>query len=186
MVQSILPYAAFDAASAATFREHLTPDALMTYLSTRLDGLDTQVNTIFNRQQHTQAIQKAITNLRTALGQMETNDNGGATQKPVVVDAVVVALRELTDLDPNLGAAIRDQFNQQGFVFYDDHCTVEEMKATTQYLDGVVKDIDSSAQLDMIRLQSIMSARQTAIQLSTNLVSALAESTKSIVANIGR
>jgi len=38
----------------------------------------------------------------------------------------------------------------------------------------------------MIRLQSIMSARQTAIQLATNLMSALGESTKSIVSNIGR
>jgi hypothetical protein len=60
------------------------------------------------------------------------------------------------------------------------------MKQTMQYLDGVGKDIDSSAQMDMIRLQSIMSARQTAIQLSTNLIASLSESTKSIVSNIGR
>jgi hypothetical protein len=60
------------------------------------------------------------------------------------------------------------------------------MEATMKYLEGVTKDIESSAQLDMIRLQSIMSARQTAIQLSTNLVAALGESTKAIVSNIGR
>ena len=182
MLQPILPVA-FDAASAATFHEHLTPDALMTYLSTRLDGLDTQVNTIFNRQQHSQAIQKAITNLRAALGQMNTKQ---APNDPNTLAAVHAALRELTDLDPNLGHAVRNQLNQTGYAFADDTCNEAEMKATMQYLDGVGKDIDSSAQLDMIRLQSIMSARQTAIQLSTNLVSALGESTKAIVSNIGR
>jgi hypothetical protein len=71
-------------------------------------------------------------------------------------------------------------------VFGDDTCSAAEMDVTMKYLDVVVKDSDSGSQLDMIHLQSIMSARQTAIQLSTNLVAALAESTKAIVSNIGR
>src|SRR5687767_1989788 len=123
MVQSILPHAAFDLASAATFKEHLTPDALLTYLSTRLDGLDTQVNAIFNRQQHTQAIQKALTSLRAALGQMKTNETN---HPPETLSAVHAALRQLTDLDPNLGAAVRDQLNQTGFAFADDTCSEGE------------------------------------------------------------
>jgi hypothetical protein len=183
MVEPILPYPSFDAAAATTFREHLTPDALMTYLSTRLDGLDTQINAIFNRQQHTQAIQKALTNLRTALAQMKPDGTA-----PKTISDIQVALRHLTDVDSDLGNAVRNQLNQDGYAFADgnENCSPEELKATMNYLDGVGKDADSSGQLDMIRLQSIMSARQTAIQLATNLVSALGESTKSIVSNIGR
>ncbi|HMJ55586.1 MAG TPA: hypothetical protein VK540_26105 [Polyangiaceae bacterium] len=184
MVQPIQPYAAFDASSVAIFREHLTPDALMTYLSTRLDGLDTQVNAVFNRQQHTQAIQKGLTELRAALGQMKTT---GDDQKDGVMPSIEVALKTLTDLDPNLGETLRNQLGQDGYALWgDSKCNDTEMKQTMSYLDGVGKDIDSSAQMDMIRLQSIMSARQTAIQLSTNLIASLSESTKSIVSNIGR
>jgi hypothetical protein len=38
--------------------------------------------------------------------------------------------------------------------------------------------------MDMIRLQSHMSARQTAIQLSTNLLASMNDSTKAVVSNI--
>lgn len=184
MLEAISPQSTFDATAAATFREHLTPDALMVYLSSRLDALDTQVNDIFNRQQHTQAIQKALSNLRTALRGLETD--GTTKHKDATLTRIHEALRDLTDLDSNMGAAVRDQLNQTGFAFADDTCTEAEMKATMDYLDSVGKDVDSSAQMDMIRLQSIMSARQTAIQLATNLVASLGESTKAIVSNIGR
>jgi hypothetical protein len=182
MVDAISP-ATFGAASAATFGEHLTPDALMTYLSSRLDGLDTQINGIFSRQRHTHAIQKALKEVRDALGNLKTDEKA---HDPDALNKVHKALDHLTNLDPDLGAKVRDQLNQPGHAFGDLTCSAAEMKATMDYLDGVVKDSDSGSQLDMIHLQSIMSARQTAIQLSTNLVAALAESTKAIVSNIGR
>jgi hypothetical protein len=182
MVDAISP-ATFGAASAATFGEHLTPDALMTYLSSRLDGLDTQINGIFSRQRHTHAIQKALKEVRDALGNLKTD---ATAHGPDALKAVHEALRHLTDLDSRLGAKVRDQLNQPGHVFGDDTCSAAEMDVTMKYLDVAAKDSDSGSQLDMIHLQSIMSARQTAIQLSTNLVAALAESTKAIVSNIGR
>ncbi len=60
-----------------------------------------------------------------------------------------------------------------------------EVEATKQYLSLVAKDLESGSQMDMIQLQSLMGARQTAIQLATNLVAALNESAKAVVANIG-
>jgi hypothetical protein len=38
--------------------------------------------------------------------------------------------------------------------------------------------------MDMIALQQLMSSRQTAIQLATNLISACGESSKAIATNI--
>lgn len=50
-------------------------------------------------------------------------------------------------------------------------------------IENAMKDLESGAQMDMIKLQSIMSARQTAVQLSTNLIASLGESTKGIASN---
>jgi hypothetical protein len=63
-----------------------------------------------------------------------------------------------------------------------DKDPLAELKTTFQ---NYSKQQESSASLEMIHLQSIMSARQTAVQLSTNLVSALGKSQESIAANIG-
>jgi hypothetical protein len=40
--------------------------------------------------------------------------------------------------------------------------------------------------MDMIHLQSLMSARQTAVQLSTNMIAALSDSSKAIATNVGK
>lgn len=62
--------------------------------------------------------------------------------------------------------------------------TKSQLDASKDYLNGVSKDLDAASQLDMISLQQSMSARQTAIQLATNLIAALNESAKAIAANI--
>jgi hypothetical protein len=51
-------------------------------------------------------------------------------------------------------------------------------------LDSISKDIAAGSELDMIDLQSMMSQRQTAIQLTTNLLQIMSDSTNKIVANM--
>jgi hypothetical protein len=53
-------------------------------------------------------------------------------------------------------------------------------------LKGIQADINAGTELGMIQLQSIMSQRQTALQLTTNLVQALGDQMKQIAANIGK
>jgi hypothetical protein len=62
----------------------------------------------------------------------------------------------------------------------------ERLMMQEKRLDALVSDINSSAQMDMINLQSLMSNRQTAIQLTTNMLKALNDSEKQIVHNIGK
>lgn len=59
-----------------------------------------------------------------------------------------------------------------------------ELDASKDYLNTVSKELDSSSQMDMISLQQAMSAHQTAIQLATNLIAALADSAKAVATNI--
>ena len=56
--------------------------------------------------------------------------------------------------------------------------------AQQKRIDALVSDIDNSAQLNMIRLQSIVSQRQTAIQLTSNMMKALNDSNSHIVHNM--
>jgi hypothetical protein len=60
------------------------------------------------------------------------------------------------------------------------------LEAQQQRLDALVKQLNAGSQLDMIELQSLMSNRQTAVQLSTNLMHALNESANGIVGNVGK
>jgi len=193
-IQPIVP--ASTLAVPSDFGANLSPDALMVYLSTRLNGLDAQINTIFNTEKSQQNVQTALRNLKQTLQPFD--ENGGAAQKQMTqdqMDAINAAIDGVTALDPQLGANIRQKLEEVGRGLIRDHLagtdvdltySGNEVKATNDYIDGLSKDIESSSQMNMIQLQSLMSARQTAIQLSTNLISALGESSKAIASNIGR
>jgi DNA-binding protein H-NS len=60
-----------------------------------------------------------------------------------------------------------------------------EMQGFITSLQGAASDLSSCAELQMIQLQSLMSQRQTAIQLTTNLVQSLGDQLNKIADNIG-
>jgi hypothetical protein len=241
-------------AGDTNFSESLSPDALMVYLQSRLDGLDKQVNTIFNDQKRQQEAQEHLRNLDALMAGMDdkaapgqgqldqatdqkqpaaedqgaglhsdrlserlnvpnkgsallnpptaassgallSNPPTGTTavepkadvQNTEIQTKIKAELAALANLDPSLGKKMNDFFYGQGGILNGDDNTYsgDEVTGTTKFLDGIGKDLESQAALNMIRLQSIMSSRQTAVQLATNMVSNLGETTKSIVTNIG-
>lgn len=197
-------------AGDVTFTNNLSPDAMMIYLQTRLDGLDAQVDTIFNDQKRQQQAQSILRNIQTDLAPLNdknadpvtlveahqdppTSDSEGNpvqadptyTDGPVKVN-VARHLAELRELDPKLADVIENKLHEGDQLFGTKNPTGTHVAAAKSYLDGIGKDLESAAQMNMIHLQSIMSARQTAVQLATNLVSSLGESTKAIVSNLGR
>jgi hypothetical protein len=60
-----------------------------------------------------------------------------------------------------------------------------EMQAYVKELESINSTINSSAELTMINVQSLMSQRQTAVQLTTNLVQSLGDQANKIADNIG-
>jgi hypothetical protein len=172
----------------------------MTYLSTRLTGLDDQISQIFNDQQHQEAVQNALSALKKALPKAQ---DGNLTSDQMT--NIKNAAADLIAVDPELGQQVAIDLNKQGggmiFDFdtnnplqpglttgqqTDTPFTAAEVTATSNYIDDRVKDNNSSSEMNMIKLQSLMSSRQTAVQLSTNLIAALGDTTKSIVTNVGR
>ena len=212
-VQSIIPTSTV--VNPMDFTGNLSPDALMVYLSTRLNGLDDQINTIFNTQQQQQKVQSALAKIQTELDRLDdksdpntlltmpdlADPNASATADPNAPSAATQTpgtsevekninndIAEIAQIDPNLAQQMSQKLNEKGFVLFvqDGKYLSNEVTATKDYIQGLSKDIESRSQMNMIQLQSLMSSRQTAVQLSTNLISALGESSKAIAANIGR
>jgi hypothetical protein len=189
-------------ADAAT---NLTPEALMIYLQTRLGGLDEQINLMFKKQQNMNRIRQDLNAIQKALQSLKNDPADKNAQGSKHPDAtkngkpdlslcadyerqILQAIADIKELDPALGARLEAELGKEGFILHDlnGQYLTSEVKNTIDYLNTEVSRLESSAQLEMIQLQSLMSNRQTAIQLSTNLISALNESTKSIAGNIGR
>jgi hypothetical protein len=184
-------------ASIAYDQESLTPEGMMLYLSMRLNEVDGEINKLFDKQKASQAIRQALGTIQTELGRL--NENGGPDDNnmmPGYKDGeiteletnILTAIDQIATIDPELAETMRAKLNDGGHIL-DDHdgrYYSHQVKASKGYVDTIVKDLDATAQMDMIRLQSHMSARQTAIQLSTNLIASLGESTKAIASNIGR
>ncbi|MCK6532848.1 MAG: hypothetical protein L6Q84_07725 [Polyangiaceae bacterium] len=175
----------------------LTSEGLMMYLQTRLTSLDDQINGVFQKQKNIEGVRKALMKIQNELEKLE-DDKGKkglvGTKHEVGKDEaeyeknIKAAIEEIKAIDPKLGAQMEKDLNEKGQIMFvaDGLYFTAEVGASKEYVNNMMKQLESSAQLEMIGLQSTMSARQTAIQLATNLISALNKGTDSIAANIGR
>ncbi len=200
---SVAPSSFSDNLDAAAV--NLTPEGLMLYLEGRLGDLDGQIDGLFKKQQDANRIREDLNAIQHALQTLESDpanknplgnknedtNHNGQFDRDELSDwerKITDAIADIKEVDPERGAEIETELKKTGYVL--DGCNGEymayEVKNTVDFLNTVSKELESGAQLEMIKLQSLMSSRQTAIQLSTNLVSALCDSTKSVAGNIGR
>ncbi len=170
--------------------EGLSPEGLMIYLQTRLGSLDDQINGIFEKQKKIEAIRKELNAIQGELDRLKTDPNnpGALLDAPNFEEAIRNHINAIREIDPNLADALEMELNKEGNALWvqDGKYYSSEIDAGKKTLDSMMKQLEASAQLEMIALQSMMSSRQTAVQLSTNLISALGETTRSIAANIGK
>jgi len=166
---------------------YLTPDALMMYCQTRLQGIDTQVNTEFAKQKQANFDSSVLSGMLSSAAFSVPSDKLTGSEadgkRQSVIDEINKAEGKLSAGDPLLDK-------------------LEELKATVSQMSGdldpstfnttiaggvqnLQKDINSSAELGMINLQSLMSQRQSAIQMCTNLVQSLGDQMNKIAQNIG-
>ena len=175
----------------------LTAEGMMMYLSARLSSLDDQINGVFQKQKNIEGVRKALMKIQNELDKLD-DDKGNkklvGTKHEVGKDDadyeknIKAAIEEVKSYDPKLGAQLEKDLSEKGQIMFiaDGLHYTAEVGASREYVGNMMKQLESSAQLEMIGLQSTMSARQTAIQLSTNLISALNKGTDAIAANVGR
>ncbi len=189
----------------------LTPDALMTYCQARLDSIDGQVKGTFAQQQLrnsessalqgvVQTFQKyadGVSNDETSCTAMETSlhdliehvkaTDPGCPELPKLEQTYNDLLYSGTDATTDLPYEDEDLYPpKQNDPPGDNTLGSTEMQTFISDLQGCASDLNSNSELQMIQLQSLMSQRQTAIQLTTNLVQSLGDQAQKIAENVGR
>jgi hypothetical protein len=166
----------------------MTPDALIMYLSSRIGSVDEQMSDVFERQKNSEKVRTELRAIQEDLTKIQPDTD---KQKEMVLDLAVTSdickhIDTIALTDKPFADKLRAHLFEEGQVLGDNNLkyTTFELDASKDYLGFLAKDLESGAQMDMIQLQSMMGARQTAIQLSTNLIAALNESQKSVVSNI--
>ncbi len=222
------------------FTGYVTPDALMAFCQSRLQGIDTQVQASFAAQQQANADSTVLSDLSGTLSvptaDIDLSSAGGVETAKASADAMMQAAQKLQDpqaqkelvaaanqiyarIDKVLGevtsggnwatavggnlqpsqtapssaslsnAQIEDifsKYNANSPNSNDTKIDVADMTAmSTTAVENIQKDLNSSTELSMINLQSLMSQRQEAIQLCTNLVQSLGDQVNKIAENVG-
>jgi hypothetical protein len=68
----------------------------------------------------------------------------------------------------------------------DSTVSQSEIEGYAQAISDAAGDLNSDAELGMVNIQSLMSQRETAISLTTNLVQSLGDGESKIADNIGK
>jgi hypothetical protein len=187
------PVASSSVFGSANFDPHaMTPESLLTYLRSRLGRIDAQMDEVFSREQKGEYVRGELHKIQEMLTNLESGENPDdkGTIPTDFAGELLGHIENIGTIDEKLAQSLHDRIYGEGQLMWsddgqgDDLFITAELEGTKDFLNIVSKDLDSNSQMDMINLQQLMSARQTAIQLATNLVAACGESAKSIAANI--
>ncbi len=183
----------------------LTPDALMAYCANRLGSLDSQIQTIFAQQQSASDVIQQIDTVANNVS--VAGQNGVLTSSPgqlqaldqQIVDAINKAggentpagkelLGALNTLDPTCKLAQNNPSDPTTLYITQagTSAIADQVAQAVKGLQNAAQDVNSGSELNMIQLQSLMSERQTAIQITTNLVQSLGQQMNAIATNVGK
>lgn len=170
----------------------LSPEGLLIFCQAQLGALDKTIQERMAGQRNLIAKQNALTELRTALSTAGLSENGPEAnlsdaqmhQLNLAFDAAIAKAGQMGDraMVQKLTELKNGPLHQGD----DFKLNAGEMKAMFGSIDGMVNEGRSGAELNMIEIQSLVSKRATALQLTTSMLSSTNESAKSIAGNIGR
>jgi hypothetical protein len=196
------------------FAAGLSPEALMTYCQSRLDSIDGQIQSSFDGQKkNSEFIDQMNTLQKTfkSLGSKPLDDHGQIIAMETQYKTLIEDMQKNDPGNPELdtlitsyntlvwsgsgGAAMHP--GTPDFIQLDTHppgktsdqgdynLVDTEFSDFAQTLSDCASNLNSHAELQMVQLQSLMSQRQTAITMTTNLVQSLGDQENKIADNIG-
>jgi hypothetical protein len=228
-----LPPSAAQQLTAASPFQYLTPDALMSYCASRLQGIDTQVQAAFAQQESANNDSTLLSSLASSLtapsADLKLDTEAGYQAAYDTAQSMLSTASHLQDPQSKLAlttaannimaqltSAYNDMTKSSGFGapftsdqdiqnFFNGTYTDSNGNAITKQADtsqvlstsnyqsevtdavkNIQSDLSSNTELSMINLQSLMSQRQEAIQVCTNLVQSMGDSTSQVTANVGK
>jgi hypothetical protein len=189
----------------------LTSDSLMNYCDSQLSSIDGEIDTTMESDndatQVSQQLQGVIETFQQNSGGVNSSFNSCASLESALGN-VVTQMQQTDPSNPNLGPLTQTYNNMVwsgtgGTPAYggpqlmpgfppvqngpqgDGTLSTDEMNSYISTLQGAAGSLDSGSEMNLVQIQSLMSQRETAIQLTTNLVQSLGDQTNSIVSNIG-
>lgn len=170
---------------------YITPDCLLAYCSTRLRDLDENMQKQFATQQagikDSQTLQDIEQKIKDSFQNAAKDKDDKLTNDcdPNCQDMQDLTAEAETIQDPNARSAALKAINAFGGMKAGQK--FDDLKSSVlDGLDNGKQALSQGAELGMIGLQSLMSQRQTAIQMTTNLVQAFGESLKAVSGNVGK
>jgi hypothetical protein len=172
--------------------EHLTPETLLDYCRIKLRGLDEQIQRSFGSQQARNRLSTGLSKLAEAFSnrqRIEAGDQGAKDFVNAAYDGAIAAAGGIETVVGGRLAAEKEKFRLTSTrdVTGDDPSVIDsELRDFMSTVQQIQKDVNLQGDLDMIQLQSLMSGRQQAIQMCTNMVSSLHQASQGVVSNIGK
>jgi hypothetical protein len=206
----------------------LTPEALMLYCQTRLNGIDSQISATMAQQQNASTEQSLIGNLMTEVASYTQQTTNGALKSPAdclqLEQDIEKAVSQIQAIDPGcpeLGQLelLHDTVmatgtgpnpssdpthgyyngNSKGLLGVPDGSAppagvrndtdntlgTGDLQDFTTTLQTIQNSLSSNAALGMVKIQSYMSDRTTAIQLTTSILQAYDDGLEKIADKIG-
>jgi hypothetical protein len=219
-----------DASSGGSPPVYLTPEALMLYCQTRLQGIDSQVQTAMTQQQNINSEQNGIAGILQDLATDSANTTNGEMKDPQAcqtleqhIEDLIIQIQQkdpgcsqlgqLEQLHDSVMAKGTGPYTDSDGTFHGYYCSSgnspgtapggqtppantntdqdgtigsDEFTTFTSTLNNINSSLGSGAEMGMIKIQSLMSDRSTAIQLTTSILQAYDDGLSKIADNIGK
>lgn len=160
---------------------NLSSEAMLAYCETRLRDIDQGMQAQMNDQTALMNRKKAINTAVTRVKHLETP---GEETRDSVFNTIESAARALPEGDPTrkylegLRGTWEKKLNEAGNNLKGKWA---EFKAE---LESKSSELGAESEMSMMKLQSVVSQRQTIISLITNIMAKMQQATEQIVANI--
>ena len=173
----------------ATFDPYSNPnalsgDALLIYCRSQLNSYDSDIKSFLDEQRLDLARKKALGSIENTMKKYTETLSPAGQQECLKV--WTDAINSLPAGDP-MRAEMQKEFAKfQAQTQTTAGFTKEQWAGYMGDVQSMIENVSGNAEINMIQLQTIMSQRQTAVQLTTSMLSKFDEGTKSILSNIGR
>ena len=165
-----------------SYQGALSADALLAYCRAQLSSLDGTIQQYLDQQRQNIQRKKALSDVETVMKKYP-NVPSGKEQWADYDQTFLKAIESLPQGDP-VRAQLQEKWDE--LAPRQGHFTADEWKAITGDIRSMLEEVSGNAEINMIQLQSIMSQRQTAVQLTTGMLAKYDEGIKSVIGNIGR
>lgn len=159
--------------------ERLTGEALMMYISSRLNSLDNDVQALMGEMSESLARKAYINEVKEWADNLAAAKDAGNDE---AVDELVHSFPEAPPGCREMKQELHQLFNS--LCPTRENFTAEKVAEFKGRLDNVLDELNGQSEITMIRLQQLTAQRQVAIQFTTNVLSKFNQGFEAIVGNL--